>query len=269
MTVWPISISTVIGRNKPLEEVLRAISCAGFRLVEIFPGHIPELMTKDHRPLLAELGLQIGTIHLPFVGKDITDPDSGKRKGVLEELKGIIKCAPKYEVPMFILHPNSYSVVQDEDDYHTRQAAFEDSVTQLIPHARKAGARLAIENMIGSIDERFGCFAFEIAHWVQKQDDPVLGACIDTTHAILNGEDIEQAVLEAGSWLVAIHASDNIPGEHLHALPGRGDMNWEDFVCALKRVNYQGLFTMELYETEAWKSDLVLALQKANTLAKR
>lgn len=263
MTAWPISISTVICRSQSLDEALRAIASAGIRHVEIFPGHTSALVEKDYRPLLEELDLQIGTIHLPFVGMDISNLDDDERQRTLHALAEIIVVAPKYEVPVIILHPNSYPRVDDKVEFDLRQEAFMKSVTWLMDYASAANVRFAIENMIGPRGTRFGSFADEVIAWVKEQDNPLLGVCIDTTHGILNGEDIEAAVWEAGDLLIAIHASDNVPGKHLHAMLGRGNIDWQSFVTALTKVDYQGLFTMEIYETEAWEADLAIARKRA------
>ena len=269
MAIWPISISTVICRSKPLDEALKAIAAVGIRYVEIFPGHTSALVEEDYRALLTELDLQIGTIHLPFAGMDITNPDHKERQRVLAALAEIIAVAPRYQVPVIILHPNSYPRVDTKKEFDQRQDIFMDSVAWLMGYARGANVRFAVENMIGPRGTRFGSVADEVIEWVKEQDSPLFGVCIDTTHGILNGEDMERAILEAGDLLIAIHASDNVPGKHLHAMLGRGDVDWPGVTSALRQVNYQGLFTMEIYETDAWEADLAIARTRAEEVILR
>ena len=42
-----------------------------------------------------------------------------------------------------------------------------------------------------------------------------------------------------------------------------GEVDWLSFVGALRNVEYRGLFTMEIYETEDWRCDLKIAREKA------
>lgn len=247
----------------PLDQALRAVAEAGFGFVEISPGHAFALAERDHAALLDDLGLKIGTVHLPFVGMDISSLDDRARQETLRSLALLIDASQRYEVRTLILHPNSYERVRNRQEYVLRQQAFAQSVAWLTARAYEANTRLAIENMIGPRSTRFGSFAGDIIHLVKEEDNPVLGVCLDTTHGILNGEDIVGAVFDANEHLIAIHASDNLPGKHLHAVPGRGEVDWLSFVGALRNVEYRGLFTMEIYETEDWRCDLKIAREKA------
>lgn len=267
MEKWPVSISTVICRSMPLDQALRAVAEAGFRFVEISSGHAFALVKTDYMALLDDLHLKIGTVHLPFVGMNISSLDDGARQETLGSLGRLIDASQRYAVPTLILHPNSYERVRDRQEYVLRQQAFARSVAWLTERAFEANTRLAIENMIGPRSTRFGGFASDIIHWVREEGNPVLGVCLDTTHGILNGEDIVSAVFDAKEQLIAIHASDNLPGKHLHTVPGRGEVDWFSFVSALRQVGYEGLFTMEIYETKNWQCDLKIAREKAEDLS--
>lgn len=251
----PISISTVICRSQSLEEALHSIAAAGFSYVEICPWHAFELLEQDLRALLQKLKLKIGTIHLPFKDYDITHLDDRERDGILTRLEKLIELAPSYNIPVLVLHPNS-SEVKSREELALRQELFLASVSRLEKKAAEANVVLALENMMGPRGIRFGSHADEIIDWVHHKADQRWGVCIDTTHSVFNEEDPIVSIAAAGSKLAAIHASDTQPKKHNHALLGNGVVDWQGFVRCLREINYQGLFTLEIYETENWHSDL-------------
>lgn len=63
----------------------------------------------------------------------------------------------------------------------------------------------------------------------------------DTFHMQLEEQlGIPHAIREAGDWLQHVHIGDNT-----REVPGRGCMNWRDFLLALNEINYTGAVSFE------------------------
>jgi D-psicose/D-tagatose/L-ribulose 3-epimerase len=63
----------------------------------------------------------------------------------------------------------------------------------------------------------------------------------DTFHMQLEEQlGIPHAIREAGDWLQHVHLGDNT-----REVPGRGCMNWRDFLLALNEINYAGAASFE------------------------
>ncbi len=77
-----------------------------------------------------------------------------------------------------------------------------------------------------------------------KGHSPLIGACLDTGHAIRSGEKPHEVVEALGSRLLALHLKDWIHGGEEQIL-GEGDMDMVALAKALKAVNFSGPIAME------------------------
>ena len=72
------------------------------------------------------------------------------------------------------------------------------------------------------------------------------GFCLDTGHALLTRNDIYTAVTELGDNLVCLHIHDNDGVRDEHVPPYMGILDWQRFLRALKKNNYQGCLNFEV-----------------------
>lgn len=73
------------------------------------------------------------------------------------------------------------------------------------------------------------------------------GICLDTGHLNLTEKDQRAFILKAGKRLRALHIADNEGERDQHMMPfGRGNVDFEEVVRALREVDYEGLFNLEI-----------------------
>ena len=110
-----------------------------------------------------------------------------------------------------------------------------------------------------------------VAH-IKAVNDPGFVACLDIGHAEMKGlgTSAKQMILALGDKLEALHIHDNDRWHDSHRIPFSMDINWDEVVGALKKINYKGVFTLEAdahIRTTAKTEDEVLReianLQKA------
>jgi sugar phosphate isomerase/epimerase len=71
--------------------------------------------------------------------------------------------------------------------------------------------------------------------------------CLDTGHANVTGVNCPGFIREAGTQLAALHINDNPGTSDDHMLPyGRGTIPWDQVLQALRAINYQGPFNLEV-----------------------
>jgi sugar phosphate isomerase/epimerase len=75
---------------------------------------------------------------------------------------------------------------------------------------------------------------------------PSIGICFDTSHANALNLDLAEAIYECDSLLWATHISDNDGSGDQHLLPYNGKVDLIKVFQALKAVNYQNLFNLEI-----------------------
>ena len=146
--------------------------------------------------------------------------------------------------PFNLAHTALYSAKENRDACIAYLAPY-------IEAAKKAGVRIAVENMIdfGRRHRRY-CAGdiYELIDLVDTINDPDVGMCIDTGHANISGMRAADAIRAAGKRLIAIHANDNNSkaGLDQHLLPFFGDIDWPAVMQALADIGYTGHFTYEI-----------------------
>lgn len=75
-----------------------------------------------------------------------------------------------------------------------------------------------------------------------------LGVCLDTGHLnIVDGDTITDFIHGCGHRLQALHIADNLGLDDDHMMPyGKGTVNWENTLAALKDIGYSDFFNLEI-----------------------
>ena len=77
---------------------------------------------------------------------------------------------------------------------------------------------------------------------------PLIGACVDTGHAIRSGEKPHEIIRALGSRVISLHLKDWIHGGKEQIL-GEGDLDLAAVARALKEIHFNGPIVMEYEES--------------------
>lgn len=89
--------------------------------------------------------------------------------------------------------------------------------------------------------------ADDLLYILERVGSDRFGICLDTGHLHLTDKDQREFILKAGSRLRAIHIADNDGRFDQHLMPfSGGEVDFCQVVKALRQVNYQGLFNLEI-----------------------
>ena len=125
---------------------------------------------------------------------------------------------------------------------------------RLEPTARKAGVKIALENLWNwdrenDCAKKVACSNHEsfLEHLSELPEDLFVG-CVDTSHAGMKGLDTSavQIIDALGKRLQAMHLSDSDYRFDQHWLPFSMGYNFEEIISALKRNGYDGDITFEM-----------------------
>lgn len=109
-------------------------------------------------------------------------------------------------------------------------------------HIRPMKIRVCLENLRALAANVDG-----ILYMLEQLDAEHFGICLDTGHLNLTDADQERFILKAGKHLTALHIADNEGKTDQHMMPfGRGNVDFEKVVKALKQIDYHGLFNLEI-----------------------
>ncbi|MBN2287904.1 MAG: sugar phosphate isomerase/epimerase [Candidatus Glassbacteria bacterium] len=237
----------------PLREALERIAAGRFRNVELWGNlkHLdPRNEAEDVRQVdrtARRLGLRIVSIHAPF-----TVAQPGSPAGRMSVWEGLVRSSLDHAdflgASQVVVHP--FTAGADESDYHYGEmtARTEGSLVRLADLAAGYGIRLAVENMPGHRNRRYGRKVGELYEFVVRSGRANLGLCLDTGHVIFNHGDVVGEFTAYADRIFAVHLNDNIWGMHmdLHLVPGTGSVDWQGFRSALAEVPFDGMIVLEL-----------------------
>ena len=114
----------------------------------------------------------------------------------------------------------------------------------MIAHAEREGVPLLVEPEPGLLIET----AEQFAEFMRHLDSPMVGLNFDIGHHYCVGDDPATTVPRLRQWLRHVHLEDIAATRvHHHLVPGEGAIDFPAVLQALKKIDYQGWVTIELY----------------------
>jgi sugar phosphate isomerase/epimerase len=162
------------------------------------------------------------------------------RAGAVEELRGCLDFFSEVGAKWMNIHPDRHTPWHGRDFYIEQNLR---SLGELLPHARKRGIGLMIENLPGTFNS-----AAQLGELLDRM--PELGLHLDVGHANLEvPHNTTEEILRAyGSRLRHVHLHDNKGGYgDLHMPLGSGSVDLEAAVRALRDCGYDGTITLEVF----------------------
>ena len=74
-----------------------------------------------------------------------------------------------------------------------------------------------------------------------------IGLNLDTCHVSVSHENIYQIINKFNKKIFHTHISDCKNNIHYHLIPGLGELDFNKIILSLKKINYNGFLTAELY----------------------
>lgn len=245
------SAARIIGEEKAIEYYARAgFDAWDFSMFSMcrYDKATDSLLANDH-PLagndylafarrLKQIGLDNGIVcnqsHAPF---------PSYCREIRSYLKRAIECTGEAGGSICVIHPDNNKSPEENAIMYN----------ELLPFAKECGVRIATENM-WNWDAEKGHSAFAAcatpesfnAH-LDAVNDEYFTACLDIGHAEMKGSDTTavEMILALGNRLSALHIHDNDKLHDSHQLPFSMDVDFNEIVAALKKINYSGYFTLE------------------------
>lgn len=281
-----IGFLTVALGNTKLEEIAKWSSENGFEALEVavWPlvnerdfssttidvTNFSKKKAEEIRKMLEKYNLIISS--LAYYDNNL-DSNPEKRKNVNEHLKKVIDAAHLLKVELvgtFIGRNIRKSVEENIKE-------FEKVFKPLITYAEKKNVRLMIENcpMVGWQEpEKIGNIFYSPQLWkeILRITPNSFGINFDPSHLYWLGIDHIKTLEEFKDRIFHVHAKDvevndsmlyqqgifgyfgsNLHGKSwwIYRLPGLGEINWQEFVRALKRIGYDFVISIE-HEDPVW-----------------
>ena len=236
------------------EESVRRIADCGWRTLELAEIHWrmmaklpdPAKEANDIARLTSDLGVSIPQMHgctFPVCGTG-----AEVKQGIELGLRSI-EWGAALGVKLYVFHPGSSPCDESDDDLARVRGMNVEVVAALSDAAKKVGMKIALENLVdnpGAGRRRFCATPRELL-WLAGQTDPEnVGVCWDTGHAHLQRLNQGKAIRALGPHLIATHIDDNDTSRDQHLVPYEGTIDWQDVLAALREINYQSTFNLEI-----------------------
>jgi len=183
--------------------------------------------------------------YLPFAS-----PVERVRRAAIEEVAASLPIFAAIGAHLVNVHISRGVPLYGNDDELQRNGA---SFAELAHLAEPYGIQIVVEHPPSR------CFGLtEICTILDA--DPRLGLHLDVGHAFVAGIDLEQLIDQLGSRLWHVHFSDNRGQEDDHMPIGAGKIDWQETIRLLKRVGYDDVITLEVFDQD--HDFLLLSAQK-------
>lgn len=235
-----------------IEKAVALIAEAGFDAIDLsmFEGESTawiyesgfEKQVEKLLKIAAGYDVYFNQAHAPFPSYRVDDDEYNKK--IRPMLIRSIEVAGLAGVKNIIVHPVFFSENKKEKNLQL--------YNELLPHAKKAAVKIAIENMWGR-DPRMKAIipnvcstAQELAEYVDALDPDWFTVCLDIGHIGLIREYEAPFIRYLGSQrLTCVHIHDNNYLDDQHTCPFMGKLPWNDITKAFADIGYAGDLTLE------------------------
>lgn len=191
---------------------------------------------KYLQKLANKYNVELWSYHVPFSGYfDPSSLDEEKAKNAMEDFKLLMKNASVSDVKYIVIHPSEEITTTERRDERMENA--KRRLSELAEYANTLGLTIAVETLPRLC---LGNSTDEMEELMKANDK--LRICFDVNHIELGTQ--KEFLERLGDKIVTLHISDyNIPDNHL--LPFEGKIDWKEFIIALDKANYNGVFMYE------------------------
>jgi sugar phosphate isomerase/epimerase len=258
-SIWPFRW------DPPYDDGIRRVAKLGFKAVELIAWTQAELneyytpQTIRHlRSVLADEGLELSE----FVStpRGMASPDKNVRQQAVDHFKKQVDIGVAlgtntinsvshhpFELgfPHLTVLPHVQQFVADIPsglDWRQNWSDYVDTLGQCVQFCVAAGARLALEPH----PYRYMSSAASMLRLIDHIPSEALGMNLDPSHLFPCGDLPHMTVYQLGKRIFHCHFSDNDGLTNVHWRPGKGKIDWEALMQALKDVGFDGVISIEL-----------------------
>lgn len=226
-------------------------------------GNFPKLSyreIKELKKIFAETGMKLFQFHP--IWPDIASENLRERNRALDYFKASIDIALELESPAIIIHPGgSEKNLEDESERNKVKSRNIESLIILSDYSGKEKLCLCLENMAENVHgqaykKRFGSKPDELLDILKKVNNPNLGICFDSSHAMGSKIDPVEFINNAASKIMAVHLHDTRGWVDEHLALGEGAINWAKLFAALERADFKGPLVFEMKEIKAIENSI-------------
>lgn len=209
------------------------------------PEEESDALLLRHKALAEEAGVVINQVHGPwrYPPEDDTEENRAER---FEKMSRSIRMTALLGCKYWVIHPimpfgtHDIEIGKEKETWELNVEFFK----KLLPVAKEYGVTICFENM-PMLDFSIAK-PVDILRFVEEMNDENFEVCLDTGHVSVFRElSIGEETRRLGDRIKVLHVHDNLRTRDHHMLPYFGQMPWDEFITALKDIDYKGVFSLE------------------------
>ena len=262
MDLAECSLNSITARSAGLDDLIRLAGQHGFGGIGLWRDLLDGVDLTAASDRIADAGLRVTSV---CRGGMFPQPDEPSRRRTFDDNRVAVDQANALHADCLVLVCGPmHSTLADA------RAQVRDGIAALVPYARAAGVRLAIEpfhpmlaasrSVVTSI-----CEANDL---IEALDDDVVGIAVDAYHLWWDVALTEQRC-RAGSSIFSVQLADwvtPIQGElSSRGMPGEGCVDMAAFVAECRAASYLGLVEVEVLSEHWWAKPAAVTVRAAAT----
>lgn len=257
-----LCIHTITTRPWTIEEAAKSFAASGVKGVTVWRDALEGRNIKMTGEFLRDQGFKIVSL---CRGGFFPDIDNTKRAAAIGENKKAIDEAAELGTTIVVLVCGAEPRQSLEDS----RKQIREGIETLLPHAEKAGVKLAIEPLHPMYaDTRSAINTLAQANdMAEALNSPWVGVAVDVYHLWWD-PSLEQEIKRCGKHgnLLAFHICDwNVPTTDLlfdRGLMGEGCIPLPDIRSWVEETGFKGFYEVEIFSNKFWKEDQSEFLKK-------
>jgi sugar phosphate isomerase/epimerase len=238
----------------------------GFELAAFTLDHFKkEFLNKDKVKTLVNyyksLDIHCNAFEAGFLRNIIIDPSKDAEMQSLKHMENIVYVTNLLETDLIYAHtaphpswkiewkrlydeytpPSSISVPEDFS-WENAWNKYVDRIKKIVEIVEKAGLLFALEirpyEIISNADS--------MIKLISAVNSKNLGIVFDTAHFFVQKEILPIALEKLKGNIFLIHLADNDGCNDYHWAPGKGKIDWENFLKAVKKINYDRFLNIDV-----------------------
>lgn len=228
--------------NKLTPEALEVVSRSSIATFEIPSAFFQDDASEELRNMVKE-GLQgrIASIHAQFGQRyDFSSLDERVHRKAIAEASKSIDLAIEFGASIVVFHLSAEPIEAAERPARIAQA--QKGLAAIEQYGRNVSKKLAFELLPRTC---LGNTVEEMLEMLCDCDAQTVGVCLDVNHGMERYQQIAADIRMLGDRLTTLHLSDYDGVDEKHWMPGKGVIDWNSVVNALREINYAGPFNYE------------------------
>jgi sugar phosphate isomerase/epimerase len=253
MNAMRLALLSDVFRTEAMDDVVRAIAASGFRHVELnacgnwYP-HVDFRQPDAERTAVRwRAALEARGIAIPAVAAftNLAALDEHERVAAVAYCRRALASFSALGAEILTCMVSGSNLLPRRK----QERALRRSLGDLAEAAGSTGATIAVEVYPGNFMERTS----EVAAFLQTLGAPNVGYLLCVAHLAALGESVVGAYQLVKAQLRHVHLSDTPVGtpEHLHLIPGLGEVGWKELCALLRRDGYRGIVTAQIYSHDS------------------